>query len=77
MKMDVEDYTIDISHHAFKRALQRRIYPDMVEATIKSGKRVVVGKNYVKFVRSYGDFSIQCVGQVCGLTIKVITVTRK
>lgn len=71
--MNRNNYEIEIKHHAFIRAIQRRITPDLIESCIKNGKIQRFGKNYVKFVTS----SFICVGEVCGLKIKIITVERR
>ena len=36
--MDITQYEIEIKRHAFIRSSERKITPDMVEATIKGGK---------------------------------------
>jgi hypothetical protein len=36
--MDRTKYNIEIRHHAFIRAMQRQIHPDLVEDTIMNGK---------------------------------------
>ncbi len=42
-------HEIVIKRHAFERAMQRRIHPDLVEDTPQSGKMKIFGKNRVKF----------------------------
>jgi len=70
-------YEIEIKHHAFKRAMQRHITPDMIEATIKGGKIRRHGKNYVKFICHYKKFDIICVGEIEGMKIKILTIETR
>ena len=70
------DYEIEIRRHAFIRAMQRNIDADQIEATINGGKKEYFGKNYVKFIMQYKDFKVICIGEVCGLRIKIITIER-
>lgn len=46
--MDRTQYVIEIKHHAFIRAMERRIHPDLIENCIKNGSIKKFGKNYVK-----------------------------
>ncbi|MBI2106214.1 hypothetical protein HYT56_05275 [Candidatus Woesearchaeota archaeon] len=71
--MDRTQYVIEIKHHAFIRAMERRIHPDLIENCIKNGSIKKFGKNYVKFMTK----SIICVGEVAGLKIKIITIERR
>ncbi len=71
--MDVSKYEVEIKHHAFIRAMQRGIHPDMIEDTLKKGKVERFGKNYVRFV---GRKTI-CVGEISGLKLKIITIERR
>lgn len=68
--MDRYKYEIEIKRHAFIRAMQRNIDPDLIENTIMTGKLKQYGKNYVKFVSR----SIICVGEITDLKIKIFTV---
>ncbi|MBI2673166.1 hypothetical protein HYX19_02805 [Candidatus Woesearchaeota archaeon] len=68
--MDRTKYEIEIKHHAFIRATQRKISPDLIENCIKSGKVKKFGKNHVKFISR----STICVGELVGLKIKIITI---
>ncbi len=56
--MDISKYEIEIKRHAFIRAMERGITPDMIEATIMGGKVIRFGKNNVKFVRHYKDCDV-------------------
>lgn len=75
--MNRTKYEIEIKHHAFKRAMQRSITPDMIEATIKGGKIKRFGKNYVKFIHRYKKFDVICVGEIAGMKIKILTIETK
>lgn len=71
--MDRTQYEIEIRHHAFIRAMERRIHPDLIENCIKNGSINRFGKNYVKFITK----SVICVGEIIGLKIKIITIERR
>ena len=68
--MDRNQYEIEIKHHAFRRALQRGITPDLIENTIKNGAIQRFGKNYVKLMSR----SVICVGEIAGLKLKILTI---
>ena len=70
--MDRTKYEIDIKHHVFVRALQRKIHPDLIENCIKNGSIERFGKNYVKFITRL----VICVGEIAGLRIKIITIEK-
>ncbi len=74
--MDITQYEVEIKRHAFVRSLQRKITPDMVEATIKGGKIKRFGKNNIKFVKKYKKFTIICVGEISGTRIKIFTIEK-
>ncbi|MEW6063289.1 MAG: hypothetical protein AB1571_02890 [Nanoarchaeota archaeon] len=71
--MDRKNYEIEIKHHAFIRAVQRGITPDLIENCVKNGSIERFGKNYIKFISK----STICVGEVSGLKIKIITIERR
>lgn len=71
--MNRNDYEIEIKHHAFIRALQRKITPDRIENCIKNGGIERFGKNYIRFISK----SVICVGEISGLKIKIITIERR
>ncbi len=75
--MNISHYEIVIKRHAFIRAMQRGITPDMIEATIKGGTVHRFGKNRVKFTKRYKHGTIICVDEITGQTIKIITIERK
>ncbi len=71
--MDITKYEIEVKHHAFMRAVQRGITPDLVDACIKQGSIKRIGKSYIKFI----TMSVICVGEITGLKIKIITIDRR
>ena len=75
--MDVANYDIEIKRHAFIRAMQRHITPDMIEATLKGGTIKRFGKHYVKFMKPYKRFTVVCVGEIMGTVIKILTIETK
>lgn len=75
--MDRTKFDIVIKHHAFIRAMQRGVTPDMIEATIMGGKVKRYGKNYVKFIQNYKRFDVICVGEITGMKIKIITIETR
>lgn len=44
---------IEISTHAIKRAIKKKIEPHMIEATIMGGRMKKFGRNRVKFIKEY------------------------
>ena len=70
-------YEIVIKRHAFLRALQRRIHPDLVEDVLESGKMVRFGRNRVKFVKRFRKFTVVCVDEIVGQSIRIVTIERK
>ena len=48
--MDRTQYEIEIRNHAFIRAMERGIHPDLIENCIKNRSIKRFGKNYVKFM---------------------------
>ncbi|MFH1636945.1 MAG: hypothetical protein ABIB71_00805 [Candidatus Woesearchaeota archaeon] len=71
--MDRREYSIVVKRHAFVRAVQRKIHPDIVENTIKNGRIQRYGKNYVKFISK----TAICVGEISVMKIKIITIERR
>ncbi len=70
-------YTLEISHHAFIRAMGRGVMPDMIEAVIKGGKLKRYGKHGIKLSRKYKKFEVICVGEIKGEVLKIITIETK
>ena len=75
--MDITQYDFEIKRHAFIRAIQRNVTPDMVEATLKGGKIERFGKHNVKFTKDYKRFKVICVGEMIGTKIKIFTIETK
>jgi len=71
--VDRKCYGIEIKHHAFIQAMQRGITPDLVEKCLENGSIERFGKNYIKFISK----STICIGETCGLKIKIITIERR
>jgi len=75
--MDIRQYEIEIRRHAFIRAVQRGVTPDMIEATLQGGRIVQFGKNNLKFYKRYRKFIVICVDQIINTTIKIVTIEIK
>ena len=75
--MDITQYDFEIKRHAFIRAMQRNVTPDMIEATLKGGKIEKFGKNNVRFIKDYKRFSVICVGEMIGTKVKIFTIETK
>jgi len=75
--MNISQFDIEIKRHALIRAIKRGITPDMIEATIKGGKIKRFGKNNVKFIKRYKQFTVICVDEIIGHKIKIITIEKK
>jgi hypothetical protein len=75
--MDITQYDIDIKRHAFIRAMERKVSPDMIEATLKGGKIERFGNDNIRFSKDYKAFTVVCVGQIIGTKIKILTIETK
>lgn len=75
--MDRTKYEIELQRHAFIRAMQRGVTPDMIEATLKGGKIQSFGKNNLKFQMEYKNLTVICVGEIVGVKIKIMTIETK
>ena len=75
--MDIINYEIEIKRHAFIRAMERGVTPDMIEATLRGGKVKRFGKHNLKFYKKYKRFTVICVGQIEGMKIKILTIETK
>jgi hypothetical protein len=75
--MNISQYEIEIKRHAFIRAMERGITPDMIEATLKGGTIKRFGKNNVKFMKKYKQCTIVCVDEIIGHRIKIVTIEKK
>lgn len=72
--MDISKYNVEIKHHVFRRALERGIYPDLIEETILKGKIERFGKHGMKFISKGAKRTIICVGEIIGTKLKIITI---
>jgi hypothetical protein len=72
--MDITQYKFEIRRHAFIRAMERGVTPDMIEATLKNGEVVRFAKNSIKFRKTYKRFTVICVDEIIGDTIKIVTI---
>jgi hypothetical protein len=75
--MNISHYEIEIKRHAFIRAMERGITPDMIEATIKGGTVKRFGKNNVKFSKKYKHFTVLCIDEIIGHRKKNVTIEKK
>jgi len=75
--MDRTKYDIEIKHHVFIRAIQRRITPDRIEDTINNGSIELFGNDRVKFIKEGKKRSLICVGEIRGLKIVIFTIETK
>lgn len=75
--MDITQYEFEIKRHALIRAAGRGVTPDMVEATLKGGNITRFGKRNLRFHKKYRRFTVICVDEVCGNTIKIVTIETK
>ena len=75
--MDITQYEFEISRHAFIRAIERHITPDMIEATLKGGKIERFAKNGIKFFKDYKEITVICVGEIMAMRIKIVTLEVK
>ncbi len=75
--VDTEKYEFEIKRHAFIRAMQRNVSPDMIEATLKGGKIEKFGKNNIRFMKKYKRFDVICVGEINNMKVKIFTVEIK
>ena len=72
--MDILKYDLEIKRHAFERAMQRGIHPDMIEDTVLKGKIKRFGKHGVKFISKGSKRTIICVGEIVGNKLKIMTI---
>ena len=74
--MDIFQLDIRLSKHAFERAYERDIDLEEVYWCIRTGKKMRLGKNTLKFVKEYDESRIDCLCEIRTNCIFVITVTR-
>jgi hypothetical protein len=72
--MDFTKFEFEIKRHAFIRAMERGVTPDMIEATLKGGRVERHGKNHYKFCKEYENFTVVCVDRVCGEKLIIVTI---
>ena len=72
--MDFTKFDFEIKRHAFIRATERGVSPDMIEATLRGGRVIRHGKNNFKFCMDYEGFTVVCVDRVCGEKIIIVTI---
>ncbi|HIH15964.1 MAG TPA: hypothetical protein HA252_01010 [Candidatus Diapherotrites archaeon] len=70
------NYEVLLKRHAFLRALQRQVHPGLIEATIETGRMVRFGKDRVKFVKRFREFTASCVDEIVGHTIRIVTIEK-
>ena len=66
-----------VTRHAFKRAKQRGISPDLVFEVLKSGKLKRFGKNRVRIEKEFRKFTAICVDEIYGNTLWIVTVEKR
>ncbi len=70
-------YELEISRHAFIRAMEREVMPHMIEATLLDGKLKRFGKHGIKLSKRYKRFEVVCIGEIKGQVLKIITIETK
>ncbi|HIH21158.1 MAG TPA: DUF4258 domain-containing protein [Candidatus Diapherotrites archaeon] len=70
-------FEVVISRHAFERAMQRGIHPDLIESCLQTGRVERFGKNNFKIVKDFRKFSVICVDEMIGSAIKIVTIEKK
>ncbi|MBT4870671.1 MAG: hypothetical protein HON47_03800 [Candidatus Diapherotrites archaeon] len=73
----INNQRIVIKHHAFKRAMQRRIHPDLIEDCLQMGRIKKFGRNKIRFERKLKRKTIVCIGEENKEEIKIITIEKK
>jgi len=77
ISFDINRFEIEIKKHASIRAMQRGITFKMIKVAIRSGKIERFGKCNLRFTKNYKNFKLICVDEICGNTIKIVTVVIK
>lgn len=77
MNFQKGNFEIIITKHAFERAMQRRIHPDLIENAIQTGRIEHLGKNNLKIVKQFRKFTIICVDEIIGRVVKIVTIEKK
>lgn len=72
--MDFSKFEFEIKRHAFIRAMERGVTPDMIEAALRGGFVERHGKNRYKFCMEYPDCTVVCVDRIEGERIIIVTI---
>jgi len=72
--MDTFQLEIHLSRHAICMAYERDVDIELIDLCVRTGKLVRIGKNYLKFIKTYENRKIICVAQINQERIKIITV---
>jgi len=75
--MDISQYEIIITTHAFERALERDIDAETLEDIVRNCKKELFGKHHAKWTKKYYDLEIICIGYIENNIIRIITVETK
>ncbi len=74
--MDINQYTIEITRHAFIQSLKRGIDPGHIWDTLRNGRVRQYGKHGIKFIQKGTKRTVICVGQITGTTIRIFTIEK-
>ncbi len=75
--MRKEQHKIVLTRHAFVRAMQRKVSPELIEDILQTGKMKKYGKGRVKFEKRFKQFTVICVDEITGNLIKIVTIEKK
>lgn len=71
------NYEIVIKRHAFERAMQRGVDPDLLEHILQTGTMRKFGKNRVKIEKKFRKFTVTCVDEIMGNILRIVTITKR
>ncbi len=71
--MTSQGHDVVMTKHAYLQAIKRDIHPEQIVYAIRHGRVERFGKNYMK----YQTKEMCCVGEIVGLEIRILTVTRR
>ena len=72
-----DNWVIEVSFHANKRAKQRGISFDMVDSTLKKGRVRRFGRRKLAFVNEYKTGKVICIGEIkFDNFVRILTVER-
>jgi hypothetical protein len=57
--------------------MERGVTPDMIEATLKSGKIERFGRRNIRFRKEYRRFTVICVDEIVGDIVKIVTIETR